>query len=107
MATSIRSASTMIFPLGVSTSALTPLSAGLELGRLGAGQDRQPALGQALLQRGRDLFVLAGQDPVQQLDDRDLGADRVVKIAEFQADRSAADDQHRLAAGSGSDIASL
>ncbi len=70
-----------------------------DLGRLGAGQDRQPALGEAFLQGGGDVFVFAGQDPVEQLDDRDLGADRVVEIAEFQADRPAADDEHRLRPG--------
>ena len=55
-----------------------------------------PRLVEAFFQGGRDVFVLGRQDPIQHLDDGDLGSDCVVKVAEFQADRAAAQDQHRF-----------
>ena len=58
-----------------------------------------PRLVRLFCKRRRDLFVFAGEDPVQQLDDGDLGSDRVVEVAEFEPDRAAAQDQHRFGLG--------
>ena len=70
-----------------------------DLGGLRLREDGHPALGEGLFEGARDLLILAGEDAVHHLDDGDLGADGVVEVAEFQADRAGADDHHRLGLG--------
>ena len=42
--------------------------------------------------RGRHVFVLAADEPLPHLDDRDLGAEAPKHLTEFEADVTAADD---------------
>ena len=46
--------------------------------------------------RGRDVFVLAADEPRTHLDDRDLGAEATEHLTEFEADVAAADDDEML-----------
>ena len=67
--------------------------AGLDRGDLRRQVDRRIALLDALLQRPDEVAVGAGHEAVEQLDDRDLRAERVVDRRHLQADDPAADDE--------------
>ena len=68
---------------------LDRLDAGLEVDRLVAALD-------ALLEHADQVLVGARDQLVEQLDDRDLGAQRVVDRRHLEADDAAADDQQPL-----------
>ena len=61
-----------------------------------AGDDLHALLLERLAREGRDLFVLDGQDAVEHLDHRHLGAERAIEAGELDADRAGADDQQRF-----------
>jgi methionine-S-sulfoxide reductase len=57
-----------------------------------AGADRHPLLGEELARLLGDLLVDAGEDPVEVLEHRDLGAQPAPDAAEFEADHARAHD---------------
>ena len=95
-----RSASIVwVLPSAVSTVAVTRIVALLDLRHLGAGEDPDALLLEALAGERGDLLVLDGQDLRQHLDDRHLGAHRAVERGELDADGARADDEQRFRHG--------
>ena len=91
-ATRIRSKTSVWSPnltVRPSSCASTRLDAGLEVDRLVAALD-------ALLEHADQVLVGARDQLVEQLDDGDLGAERVVDRRHLEADDAAADDQQPL-----------
>jgi len=68
----------------------------LQFCHLGAAEDFDALLLEALARQGRDLGVLYGQDLRQHLDDGHLGAHGVEEGREFDTDRAGADHQQRF-----------
>ena len=73
-----------------------PVRPRLDLRHLGLEVDRLVTLLDPLHQRRDDVLVGAGDDLVHQLDDRHLGAERVVDGRHLQPDDAAADHQQAL-----------
>ena len=83
-------------PLPSSMVAVTEFGALLDLRDLGAGEDLDALLLEALAREAGDLGVLDGQDLRQHLDDRHLDAHGAVEGGELDADGARAHDEQRF-----------
>ena len=98
MATSTTSASMVsaLPPAAGSKVSVAPLPRVLHLGDLGAELELEALLPEDALELLGDLAVHAGQDAVEILDHRHLGAEAAPHRAELQADHAGADDDEAL-----------